>query len=148
MNRRQVLRGALAAGLTTPALTALTDTRQSLDLALATGTAPADLSDLEAAAETYGYGYHGQPPTRVLADLVTDFADLHPMLAAPSRSPHACGPQLRRPPNAGRTGRTGPADRRQQAHRRGDPAAAGVGAAGQGVGEAVGRRPGCTARLR
>ncbi|OEJ29958.1 hypothetical protein AS594_35960 [Streptomyces agglomeratus] len=83
MNRRQVLRGALAAGLTTPALTALTDTRQSLDLALATDTAPADLSDLEAAAETYGYGYHGQPPTRVLADLVTDFADLHPMLAAP-----------------------------------------------------------------
>ncbi|MFF1725315.1 hypothetical protein [Streptomyces sviceus] len=27
----------------------------------------------EAAAESYGYGYHGQQPTRVLADLVTDF---------------------------------------------------------------------------
>ncbi|MGW3957096.1 helix-turn-helix domain-containing protein [Streptomyces sp. NPDC004752] len=64
MNRRQLLRGALAAGLTGAALTALTDTRQSLDLALAADTEPADLSDLEAATETYGYGYHGQAPPR------------------------------------------------------------------------------------
>ncbi|QDN84418.1 helix-turn-helix transcriptional regulator [Streptomyces sp. RLB3-6] len=83
MNRRQLLRGALAAGLTGPALTALTDTRQSLDLALAADTAPADLSDLEAAAETYGYGYHGQAPTRVLADLAGDFAELRPLLGTP-----------------------------------------------------------------
>ncbi|MFJ8896692.1 hypothetical protein ACIRCZ_19070 [Leifsonia sp. NPDC102414] len=83
MNRRQLLRGAFAAGLTGPALTALTDTRQSLDLALAADTAPADLSDLEAAAEAYGYGYHGQAPTRVLADLAGDFAELRPFLDTP-----------------------------------------------------------------
>ncbi|MGQ4412638.1 hypothetical protein ACN6K8_004816, partial [[Kitasatospora] papulosa] len=81
MNRRQVLRGALAAGLTTTALTALSETRQSLDLALAADTAPADLSDLEAAAEAYGY--HGQAPTRFLADLVSDFAELQPHLDSP-----------------------------------------------------------------
>ncbi|MDF3144175.1 hypothetical protein PBV88_23540, partial [Streptomyces sp. T21Q-yed] len=83
MNRRQLLRGALAAGLTGTALTTLTDTRQSLDLALAADTEPADLSDLEAAAETYGYGYHGQAPTRVLADLVADFDELRPLLSTP-----------------------------------------------------------------
>ncbi|MET8676068.1 hypothetical protein ABZW18_00285 [Streptomyces sp. NPDC004647] len=83
MNRRHLLRGALAAGLTGTALTALTDTRQSLDLALAADTAPADLSDLEAAAEAYGYGYHGQSPTRVLADIAGDFADLRPFLDSP-----------------------------------------------------------------
>ncbi|MGA4867184.1 helix-turn-helix domain-containing protein [Streptomyces lavendulocolor] len=83
MNRRKLLRGALAAGLTAPAITALSTTRQSLDSALAADTPPADLSDLEAAAETYGYGYHGQAPTRVLADLVSDFADLRPMLVTP-----------------------------------------------------------------
>src|SRR6478609_11289608 len=83
MNRRQILRGALAAGLTTTALTALTETRQSLDLALAADTAPAELSDLEAAAEAYGYGYHGQAPTRVLANLAQDFARLRPLLDAP-----------------------------------------------------------------
>ncbi|MFF9690496.1 hypothetical protein [Streptomyces sp. NPDC014623] len=83
MNRRQVLRGALAAGLTTTALTVLTETRQSLDLALAADTEPAELSDLEAAAEAYGYGYHGQAPIRFLADLVGDFAELRPHLDSP-----------------------------------------------------------------
>ncbi|MGW2692313.1 hypothetical protein ACWC3Y_10680 [Streptomyces sp. NPDC001296] len=83
MNRRLLLRGALAAGLTTTALTALTNTRDSVDQALAADTTPADLSDLEAAAEAYGYGYHGQPPTRVLADLVADFAELRPFLDTP-----------------------------------------------------------------
>ncbi|MEW1599349.1 helix-turn-helix transcriptional regulator [Streptomyces sp. NPDC093808] len=83
MNRRQLLRGALAAGLTTAALTALANTRQSVDLALAANTDPADLADLEAAAETYGYGYHGQAPARVLADLAGEFAELRPYLDAP-----------------------------------------------------------------
>ncbi|WP_328335851.1 MULTISPECIES: hypothetical protein [unclassified Streptomyces] len=83
MDRRQMLRGTLAAGLTATALTALTDTRQSVDLALAADTAPADLSDLEAAAEAYSYGYHGQPPTRFLADLANDFAGLRPHLDSP-----------------------------------------------------------------
>ncbi|WP_217625766.1 hypothetical protein [Streptomyces lunaelactis] len=83
MNRRQLLRGALAAGLTTTALTTLTDTRQAVDLALAADTDLVDLADLEAAAETYGYGYHGQAPTRVLADLAGDFTDLRPFLDTP-----------------------------------------------------------------
>lgn len=50
MNRRQPLRGALAAGLTGTALTQLAYTRRSLDTALAADTDPAGLSDLEAAA--------------------------------------------------------------------------------------------------
>nr|WP_202512640.1 hypothetical protein [Streptomyces sp. SID3343] len=87
VNRRRLLRGALATGLGATALTALTDTRRSLDLALAADTAPADLSDLEAAAETYGYGYHGQAPTRVLADLASDFAELRPFLDTPQPVP-------------------------------------------------------------
>lgn len=82
MKRRQLLRGGLAAGLTGTALAALNTTRQSFDEALAAST-PADLSDLEAAAESYGYGYHGQAPARVLADLVTDFGDIRPLLASP-----------------------------------------------------------------
>jgi hypothetical protein len=65
---------------TGPALAALTDTRQAFDQTLA--AAPADLSDLEAAAESHSYGYHGQA-TRILADLVTDFADIRPLLDAP-----------------------------------------------------------------
>ncbi|WP_030570387.1 hypothetical protein [Streptomyces aureocirculatus] len=83
MNRRQLFRGAFAAGLTGAALTALTDTRQSLNLALASDTDLAGLADLETAAETYGYGYHGQMPTRVVADLAGDFTELRPYLDTP-----------------------------------------------------------------
>ncbi|WP_405906443.1 hypothetical protein OG742_12240 [Streptomyces sp. NBC_00828] len=82
MKRRQLLRGALAAGLTGSAIAALSDTRQSFDQAL-TGFTPADISDLEAGAESYGYGYQGQAPTRVLADLVADFAEIRPLLDMP-----------------------------------------------------------------
>lgn len=81
MKRRELLRGVLAAGLTAPAIAALTASRSTFDHTLAAD--PADLSDLEAAAEHYGYGYHGQAPTAVLADLVTDFADIPPLLAVP-----------------------------------------------------------------
>ncbi|MEV0227210.1 hypothetical protein [Streptomyces sp. NPDC050704] len=45
------------------------------------------LADLEAAAESYEYGYHGQAPTRVLADLVADFAGLRPLLTVPQPAP-------------------------------------------------------------
>lgn len=83
VKRRRLLRGALATGLTATALGALTDTRASLDLALAADTAPVELADLEAAAETYGYGYRGQAPNRVLANLAGDFARLRPLLDAP-----------------------------------------------------------------
>ncbi|MFF9040985.1 hypothetical protein ACF090_36610 [Streptomyces sp. NPDC014892] len=86
MKRRNLLRGALAAGLTAPALAALTAARTDVDQTLSPDT-PQDLADLEAAAESYGYGYHGQTPTRVLADLVTDFAALRPLLTVPQPAP-------------------------------------------------------------
>ncbi|MFJ8941096.1 hypothetical protein ACIRL0_36180 [Streptomyces sp. NPDC102365] len=86
MKRRNLLRGALAAGLTAPALAALTAARTDVDQALSPG-ALEDLADLEAAAESYGYGYHGQQPTRVLADLVTDFTTLRPLLTVPQPAP-------------------------------------------------------------
>lgn len=83
MKRRNLLRGALAAGLTAPALAAArTDVDQTLS-----PDVPQDLADLEAAAESYGYGYHGQQPTRVLADLVTDFTTLRPLLTVPQPAP-------------------------------------------------------------
>ncbi|MFH7340612.1 hypothetical protein [Streptomyces sp. KHY 26] len=82
MNRRQML-GTVAAGLTGPALAALTDTRRSLDRVLNPDAAPTDLADLEAAAERYGNGYHGQAPTEFLAELAADFHDLRPYLDSP-----------------------------------------------------------------
>lgn len=96
MKRRQLLRGALAAGLTAPALAALTAARTDVDQTLFPG-ALEDLADLEAAAESYGYGYHGQQPTRVLADLVTDFTTLRPLLTVPqpARGPGATVPHGR-----------------------------------------------------
>ncbi|WP_053710767.1 hypothetical protein [Streptomyces sp. NRRL B-3648] len=86
MKRRNMLRGALAARLTAPALAALTAARTDVDQTLSPDT-PQDLADLEAAAESYGYGYHGQAPTRVLADLVSDFAGLRPLLTIPQPAP-------------------------------------------------------------
>ncbi|MFE2513331.1 hypothetical protein ACFXC9_33665 [Streptomyces naganishii] len=86
MKRRNLLRGALAAGLTAPALAALTAARTDVDQTLSPD-APQDLADLEAAAESYGYGYHGQQPTKVLADLVVDFTSLRPLLAVPQPAP-------------------------------------------------------------
>ncbi|MEW2400310.1 hypothetical protein [Streptomyces sp. NPDC046862] len=86
MKRRNLLRGALAAGLTAPALAALTAARTDVDQTLSPD-APQDLADLEAAAESYGYGYHGQQPTRVLADLVADFTTLRPLLTVAQPAP-------------------------------------------------------------
>ncbi|MCX4740758.1 hypothetical protein [Streptomyces antibioticus] len=86
MKRRNLLRGALAAGLTAPAIAALTAARTDVDQTLSPD-APEDLADLEAAAESYGYGYHDQAPTRVLADLVTDFTTLRPLLTVPQPAP-------------------------------------------------------------
>ncbi|MEU3620035.1 hypothetical protein ABZ725_48305 [Streptomyces sp. NPDC006872] len=82
MKRRNLLRGALAAGLTAPALAALTAADQIIS-----PDVPQDLADLEAAAESYGYGYHGQQPNSVLADLVTDFTTLRPLLTVPQPAP-------------------------------------------------------------
>lgn len=82
MKHRQMLRSAVAVGLTGTAIAALIDTRQSFDQAVASDI-PAEMSDLEAAAERYGNGYHGQDPAKVLADLVVDFDELRPLLDMP-----------------------------------------------------------------
>ncbi|MFJ8602499.1 hypothetical protein ACIREM_28085 [Streptomyces shenzhenensis] len=84
MKRRNLLRGALAAGLTAPALAALTAARTDVGQTLSPDVLQ-DLPDLEAAAESYGY--HGQQPTRVLADLVADFAGPRTLLAVPQPAP-------------------------------------------------------------
>ncbi|MFD5565538.1 hypothetical protein [Kitasatospora griseola] len=84
VNRRQLLRGALAAGLTGTALTALTAAREGLDLALTGSPSPAaDLAHWSAAVEHYSYGYGGSAPAHRLAQLVTDVADLRTLLQRP-----------------------------------------------------------------
>jgi hypothetical protein len=69
-----------------PALAALTAARTDVDQPLSPD-APQDLAGLEAAAKSYGYGYHGRQHTRVLADLVDDFASLAPLLAVAQPAP-------------------------------------------------------------
>ncbi|AJC58485.1 hypothetical protein [Streptomyces sp. 769] len=78
MKRRNLLRGALAAGLTGAGATALTAARQDLDSAL-DDHQTADLPYWESTAERYGYGYNGKAPTKVLSDLVLDFDDMKPL---------------------------------------------------------------------
>lgn len=82
MKRRLVLRGALAAGLSTAGLAALAETRRSVDMTLTSSTS-GDISLWEAAAEQYGYGYNGRPPAERLVDLAADFRDLQPLLDQP-----------------------------------------------------------------
>jgi transcriptional regulator with XRE-family HTH domain len=82
MKRRALLRGALASGITGPAVAALTGARHDLDTAL-TGHPTTDLSYWESTAERYSYGYGGQAPTDVLAGLLAECAELRPLLAAP-----------------------------------------------------------------
>ncbi|MBB5933843.1 helix-turn-helix domain-containing protein [Streptomyces zagrosensis] len=82
MKRRNVLRGALAAGLAGPGLAAaLSNTRNDFDAALAADHGPNDLGFWESTAERYGYGYHGQAPADVLADLIEDLLELKPLLS-------------------------------------------------------------------
>ncbi|MCZ0994329.1 hypothetical protein O1L44_16190 [Streptomyces noursei] len=81
MKRRNLLRGALAAGLTGAGAAALTAARQDLDSAL-TDQPTADLSYWESTAERYGYGYNGKAPSKVLADLVLDFDDMKPLFTS------------------------------------------------------------------
>jgi tetratricopeptide (TPR) repeat protein len=82
MQRRQLLRGALAAGLTATALPHLADVLAEADSALAAeGTA--DLEHLQAATEQHSYGYQGRAAQDMLADLIADFADLTPLLRRP-----------------------------------------------------------------
>uniref|UniRef100_UPI003FD7D0D7 hypothetical protein n=1 Tax=Streptomyces luteireticuli TaxID=173858 RepID=UPI003FD7D0D7 len=83
MKRRDVLRGALAAGLAGPGLAALTTTRHDIDAALAADRTPSDVGFWEGTAERYGYGYHGQAPTDVLTNLIQDFGELQPLLNQP-----------------------------------------------------------------
>ncbi|MFE6871677.1 hypothetical protein ACFVFS_34660 [Kitasatospora sp. NPDC057692] len=88
MKRRDLLRGALAAGITGPALTALTHTRQHLDMALTGAPSPSsDLDHWAATAEHYAYGYGGAAPAARLAEIVADVADLGPSLRRPQPAP-------------------------------------------------------------
>jgi tetratricopeptide (TPR) repeat protein len=82
MKRRQLLCGALAAGLTGTALASLSETRDRFDQAF-TGSTTSDLSYLESAAEQYGYGYRGQVPASLLGDLVADFSEIRPLIELP-----------------------------------------------------------------
>jgi tetratricopeptide (TPR) repeat protein len=82
MQRRQLLRGALAAGLTTTSLSHIADVLAEADHAL-TAAGPADLAHLEALTEQHSYGYGGRAPSDVLADLIADFADVTPLLQHP-----------------------------------------------------------------
>ncbi|MFG2227678.1 hypothetical protein [Streptomyces sp. NPDC048644] len=81
MKRRNLLRGALATGLTGAGTAALTAARQDLDSALADHPT-ADLSYWESTAERYGYGYNGKAPADVLSGLVLDFDDMKPLFTA------------------------------------------------------------------
>jgi transcriptional regulator with XRE-family HTH domain len=82
MQRRQLLRGALAAGLTATSLKPIADVLAEADHAL-TADGPADLAHLEAVTEQHSYGYGGRVPSDVLADLIADFADVTPLLQRP-----------------------------------------------------------------
>ena len=82
MHRRDLLRTALAAGLTATPLNHLADVLASADQAL-TAAPLADLDHLQAVTEQHSYGYGGRAPTDVLADLIADFADVTPLLQRP-----------------------------------------------------------------
>jgi hypothetical protein len=132
MKRRELLRGALAAGLTGPTLTTLTDTRTSFDRTLT--AAPADLSDLEAAAESYGYGYYGQAPTRVR--LCRNAGQMAGMTAIVRGSGFRCASRAQRsarhPHAACPAAGPHPARRRPHRHRAPGEARRTAGSAGRG----------------
>ena len=82
MQRRQLLRGALAGGLTTTSLGLIADVLTQADHALAV-KGSADLAHQEAVTEQHSYGYQGRFPAEVLADLIADFAEVTPLLRRP-----------------------------------------------------------------
>ncbi|MEU5978769.1 helix-turn-helix transcriptional regulator [Streptomyces sp. NPDC047315] len=84
VKRRDILRGALAAGMAGPGLAAaLTTTRTDIDAALAATDQATDLDHWQSTAERYGHGYHGQAPVAVLSDLIAEFDELRPLLDRP-----------------------------------------------------------------
>ncbi|WFE60607.1 hypothetical protein [Micromonospora sp. WMMD712] len=85
MKRRQLLRGALAAGLTSTSLMHIAEARQGGDRALTT-TDTVDIAHIESAAEQHSYGYRGRPPVDVLANLVAEFSEITPLLRRPQRA--------------------------------------------------------------
>lgn len=78
VNRRELLRAIVATGLVPPSLTALDDARTAVDRLLACDTGKSVF--WEQTAERYSYGYHGQPPLTVLADLSADFVGVEEFL--------------------------------------------------------------------
>ncbi|MEV4869614.1 helix-turn-helix domain-containing protein [Streptomyces syringium] len=85
MKRRMILRSALAAGLASAGMSALSETRRVVDMTLTGSTA--DIGLWESAAEQYGFGYHGQPPAERLADLAADFHSMGSLLDLPLTVP-------------------------------------------------------------
>ncbi|GAB2905650.1 hypothetical protein GCM10022245_46750 [Streptomyces mayteni] len=81
MKRRLLLAGALASGITGIAADALASTRRDLDTAL-NDNATAELSYWETTAERHSYGYGGRAPAEMLAELLSDFSELQPLLAS------------------------------------------------------------------
>ncbi|MFD3521403.1 helix-turn-helix domain-containing protein [Streptomyces sp. NPDC058653] len=80
MKRRDVMRGALAAGLAGTGLAAVTSTRTDIDAALAADHTQPDLDHWQSTAERYGYGYHGRAPSDVLSSLLEDVEEMKPLL--------------------------------------------------------------------
>ncbi|MDG4787149.1 helix-turn-helix transcriptional regulator [Micromonospora sp. WMMD1102] len=85
MQRRQLLRGALTAGLAASSLTPITDVLTAASQTL-TDTDVPDLAHLQAVTEQHSYGYGGRAPADVLVDLVADFADVTPLMRRPQRT--------------------------------------------------------------
>ncbi|GGM29379.1 hypothetical protein GCM10011608_12550 [Micromonospora sonchi] len=83
MHRRQLLHGALAAGLTTTALKPITEILTNATKALTASSGPATLAHLHTVTEQHSYGYAGRAPATVLANLVADVADLTALLQRP-----------------------------------------------------------------
>lgn len=82
MYRRELLRTVLAAGLTATSLNQLADVLAKADSAFAIG-GHVNLAHLEAVTEQHSYGYGGRAPSDILAALITDFADVIPLLQRP-----------------------------------------------------------------
>ncbi|WP_307831200.1 helix-turn-helix transcriptional regulator [Nucisporomicrobium flavum] len=79
MRRRELLRDALAAGLTTGSLTHVAAVLASAEQAL-TYTGRTDLTQLHAVVERYSHGYRGRPATDILAELTDQVATVAPLL--------------------------------------------------------------------
>ncbi|BDH10530.1 hypothetical protein [Streptomyces hygroscopicus] len=82
MKRRQLLQGAVAAGLSGTPINGLASSRNAVDRALER-SAGGDLDYWELLIEQYSYGYQGKSPAEVEANLAKDIEELRPLLETP-----------------------------------------------------------------